>query len=37
MLVKKELEDAGLEPVFNPRKIGASFYSTADLEAREIG
>lgn len=26
MAVKKELQDAGVEPVFNPRKIGATFY-----------
>jgi hypothetical protein len=26
MAVKKELQHAGVEPVFNPRKIGATFY-----------
>jgi hypothetical protein len=28
--VKKELEAAGVEPVFNPSKIGATFYRSAD-------
>jgi hypothetical protein len=32
MAVKKELQDASVEPVFNPRKIGAMFYRRADLE-----
>ncbi|OKO80965.1 TniQ family protein [Bradyrhizobium sp. AS23.2] len=29
--VKKELQDAGVEPVFNPRKIGATFYRRRHL------
>ncbi|MGY4230403.1 hypothetical protein ACVMIH_007764 [Bradyrhizobium sp. USDA 4503] len=29
MAVKKELQDAGVEPVFNPKKIGAAFYRRA--------
>jgi hypothetical protein len=29
--VKKELQHAGVEPVFNPKKIGATFYRRADL------
>jgi hypothetical protein len=24
--VKKELQNAGVEPVFNPKKIGATYY-----------
>lgn len=31
MVVKKELQDAAVEPVFNPRKIGATFYRKRDL------
>lgn len=30
MVVKKELQDAAVEPVFNPRKIGATFFRRAD-------
>jgi hypothetical protein len=30
------LPDAGVEPAFNTRKIGATFYATADLKARKI-
>jgi hypothetical protein len=26
MAVKKELEDAGVEPAMDPKKVGASFY-----------
>jgi len=29
-VVKKKLEDAGVEPVFNPKKIGATFYRRTD-------
>ncbi|MGY3131113.1 hypothetical protein ACVWZM_001795 [Bradyrhizobium sp. USDA 4501] len=29
MAVKKELQDASVEPVFNPKKIGAAFYRRA--------
>ncbi|MCP1835379.1 hypothetical protein J2R76_003716 [Bradyrhizobium sp. USDA 4532] len=29
MAVKKELQDAGVEPVFNPKTIGAAFYRRA--------
>ncbi|MGY4174746.1 hypothetical protein ACVIHH_000037 [Bradyrhizobium sp. USDA 4518] len=29
MAVKKELQDAGVEPVFNPKKIRAAFYRRA--------
>ena len=36
MAVKKELQHAGVEPVFNPKKIGATFYRRADLKARRI-
>ncbi|MDI4238924.1 hypothetical protein AAFX91_17450 [Bradyrhizobium sp. 31Argb] len=36
MVVKKELQHAGVEPVFNPRKIGATFYRRADLLEGEI-
>ncbi|WGS24115.1 MULTISPECIES: hypothetical protein [unclassified Bradyrhizobium] len=31
LVVKKELQAAGVEPVFDPRKIGATFYRRADL------
>lgn len=31
--VKKELQDAAVEPVFNPGKIGATFYRRADAVA----
>ncbi len=31
MVVKKELQHAGVEPVFNPKKIGATFYRKSDL------
>jgi hypothetical protein len=34
MAVKKELQDAGVEPVFNPRKIGATFYRRADVDGQ---
>jgi hypothetical protein len=34
--VKKELEAAGVEPAFDPKKIGATFYAKADLRARKI-
>jgi hypothetical protein len=30
MVVKKELQEDGVEPVFNPRKIGATFYRRAE-------
>jgi hypothetical protein len=30
-IVKKELEAAGVEPAFDPRKVGATFYSKVDL------
>jgi len=30
MAVKKELEHAGVEPVFNSRKVGATFYRRAE-------
>jgi hypothetical protein len=33
--VKKDLEDAGVEPVFNPRKIGATFYRRAEAMAAD--
>jgi hypothetical protein len=33
MVVKKELQDAAVEPVFNPKKIGATFYRRRDLAA----
>lgn len=36
MAVKKELQDAAVEPAFNPMKIGATFYRRADVED-EIG
>jgi hypothetical protein len=35
MAVKKELQLAGVEPVFNPRKIGATFYRRTQLKALE--
>jgi hypothetical protein len=28
--------DAGVEPVFNPTKIGAAFYAKANLKVRQI-
>lgn len=31
MVVKKELQDAAVEPVFNPKKIGATFYRRDDI------
>lgn len=31
MALKKELQDAAAEPVFNPKKIGATFYRRRDL------
>jgi hypothetical protein len=31
LVVKKELEESAVEPVFNPKKIGAMFYRKADL------
>ncbi len=31
LVVKKELQDAAVEPVFNPRKIRATFYRRADV------
>jgi hypothetical protein len=31
-LVKKGLQHAGVEPVFDPKKIGATFYRKSDLE-----
>ncbi len=31
MAVKKELQHAGVKPVFNPRKIGATFYRRAGV------
>ena len=34
MAVKKELQDAGVEPVFSPRKIGATFYRRAEVCCR---
>jgi hypothetical protein len=34
MAVKKEFQHAGVEPVFNPKKIGATFYRRANLKAR---
>lgn len=34
--VKKELQEAGVEPVFNSKKIGATFYRRKDVEG-EIG
>ncbi len=34
MMVKRTLKDAGLEPVFNSRKVGASFYRRADLTGK---
>lgn len=36
MVVKKELQHVGVESVFNPKKIGATFYRRADVEG-EIG
>jgi hypothetical protein len=30
MVVKKELQEDGVEPVFNPRKIGVTFYRRAE-------
>ncbi|MET4356393.1 hypothetical protein ABIC08_006356 [Bradyrhizobium sp. RT9b] len=36
MVVKKKLAEAAVEPVFNPKKIGATFYRRADVED-EIG
>jgi hypothetical protein len=30
MAVKKELQHAGVEPVFNPSKIGATFYRRSE-------
>jgi hypothetical protein len=32
LVVKKELQAAGVKPVFNPKKIGATFYRKSDLE-----
>ncbi|WP_454632791.1 hypothetical protein [Bradyrhizobium cenepequi] len=32
LVVKKELAAAAVEPVFNPKKIGATFYRGADVE-----
>jgi hypothetical protein len=34
MAVKKELQHAGVEPVFNPKKIGATFYRRASLSGQ---
>jgi hypothetical protein len=34
LLVKKELQHAGVEPVFNSRKIGATFYRRTDLTGK---
>jgi hypothetical protein len=31
LVVKKELQEAAVEPVFNPKKIGATFYRRAEL------
>jgi hypothetical protein len=31
MAVKKELQHAGVEPAFNPKKIGATFYRRTSL------
>ena len=36
MAVKKELQHAGVEPVFNPRKIGATFYRRAEATKDSI-
>ena len=37
LLVKKEIED-GVEPVFNPRKIGATFYRRGEvIDAKLFG
>lgn len=33
LVVKKELQDAAVEPLFNPKKIGATFYRRRDLAA----
>ena len=34
--VKKELQHAGVEPVFNPRKVGATFYWRAEATKDSI-
>jgi hypothetical protein len=31
MVIKKELQLAGVEPVFNPKKIGATFYRREEV------
>ncbi|MGY3582083.1 hypothetical protein ACVIGB_000994 [Bradyrhizobium sp. USDA 4341] len=34
MAVKKAIEHAGVEPVLNPKKIGATFYRRADVDGQ---
>ncbi len=35
LLVKKDLQGAAVEPMFNPKKIGATFYRRAQLKTPE--
>jgi hypothetical protein len=36
MAVKKELQHAGVEPVFDPESVGASFYRRGEVIAGDL-